>query len=327
MKPSCCVKRSLKLKNPTTIQSNKTPINMLQVQKTQNQAALLETIDFVKIPSGSFLMGTDSPEGFPNDGEGPARQVELTGFRMSRYPITNMQFAQFIEATGYITEAEHFGWSYVFSSFVSEDTKAKHCIGAPQTTPWWLAIEGAYWAKPEGPDSHYSDRENHPVVHVSWNDAIAFCQWIGARLPTEAEWEYAARGGLVQKRYPWGDELTPNKVHQCNIWQGKFPIKNHGLDGFIGTAPVHSYAPNGYGLYQMSGNVWEWCADSFDPKYHTISSSRNPLLTRETGLRSMRGGSYLCHRDYCNRYRVAARNSNTPDSTSGHCGFRVVITE
>lgn len=282
-------------------------------------------IEWVSLPGGKFQMGTNDAEGFPNDGEGPVREVELAPYRISAHTVTNAQFQAFTEATGYVTEAEKFGWSYVFHQLVSEESSGKQA-GAAQGTPWWLAIEGADWRRPEGPDSSMKERMDHPVVHISWHDAAAFCEWSGTRLPTEAEWEYAARGGLQGKRYPWGDLLHPDGKHMCNIWQGKFPVKNHGSDGYVSTAPVNAFEPNGYGLYNMSGNVWEWCADWFSPGYHRQTENVNPMYTTETGRRSMRGGSYLCHRSYCNRYRVAARNSNTPDSSSGHCGFRVVMS-
>ncbi len=278
---------------------------------------------FIYIEGGRFLMGTDTKEGFPADGEGPVREVELDGFYISPYTVTNQEFKQFVDETGYVTEAERFGWSFVFHLLASEEMKAK-VTKVPVEVPWWLPIEGACWKTPEGPDSNIDDRMNHPVVHVSWNDAEAYCKWSGTRLPTEAEWEYAARGGLEQKTYPWGDLLKPGKEYLCNIWQGKFPDVNHASDGYIGTAPVDAYQPNGYGLYNVAGNVWEWCADWFSPRYHTVTSNRNPKYTTPTGRRSMRGGSFLCHRSYCNRYRVAARSSNTPDSSSSNCGFRVV---
>ncbi|MBD2867227.1 formylglycine-generating enzyme family protein [Paenibacillus sp. IB182493] len=276
----------------------------------------------VALPGGKFEMGTNSPEGFPADGEGPARMVTIAPFRISPHAVTNREFREFVDATGYVTEAERFGWSYVFHLLASEATRQK-VENVPQQVPWWLVVEGAYWARPEGPDSGIEDRLDHPVVHVSWQDAEAFCRWSGTRLPTEAEWEYAARGGLSRKTYPWGDLLKPDGKHMCNIWQGKFPVKNNASDGYVGTAPVDAYEPNGYGLYNMSGNVWEWCADWFSPGYHRQTPADNPRFGQPTGRRSMRGGSYLCHRSYCNRYRLAARSSNTPDSSTGNCGFRV----
>lgn len=282
-----------------------------------------ELSDMMLIPAATFLMGTDDKEGFPADGEGPVRNVTLSTFLIDVTAVTNKQFATFIKETNYVTDAERFGWSYVFHSFVSMETGEKVTQVATQT-PWWWVVEGADWCHPEGPDSHVDERLDHPAIHISWHDADAYCRWAGKRLPTEAEWEYAARGGLIQKRYPWGDELKPGGEHRCNIWQGKFPDKNHASDGFAGTAPVRSYQPNGYGLYNMSGNVWEWCEDWFTKAYHLSSESVNPRGLVSGVARSMRGGSYLCHKSYCNRYRVAARSKNTPDSSAGNIGFRCV---
>ncbi|GAA5154199.1 formylglycine-generating enzyme family protein [Amycolatopsis dongchuanensis] len=259
----------------------------------------------ISLPGGTFRMGTEDEDGFPEDHEGPVREVTVGPFAIDAYAVTNARFAEFVDATGYRTEAERFGWTYVFAKFVPAHLRK----GAPrpEQTPWWCGVAGAYWRAPEGPGSDVEDRWDHPVVHVSWNDATAYCAWAGRRLPTEVEWEYAARGGLDQARYPWGDELTPDGEHRCNIWQGRFPVHNTEEDGFAGTAPVDAFQPNGFGLYNVSGNVWEWCADWFDPA---------------RANRAMRGGSYLCHDSYCNRYRVAARTANTPDSSSGNLGFR-----
>ncbi|WP_329123416.1 formylglycine-generating enzyme family protein [Streptomyces sp. NBC_01353] len=259
------------------------------------------------LPGGRFLMGTVDPEGFPADAEGPVREVAVEPFRIAVTTVTNAQFATFVKATGHVTEAERFGFSFAFGAFLADPVAD---ISPPvAAVPWWRAVAGASWRHPEGPGSHVTDRQNHPVVHVSWNDAQAYCAWSGTRLPTEAEWEYAARGGLEQRRYPWGDELTPGGRHMCNIWQGEFPDLNTAADGYVGTATVKSFRPNGFGLYNTVGNVWEWCADWFTPG--------------EESSRAMRGGSYLCHDSYCNRYRVAARSSNTPDSSTGNIGFRV----
>ncbi|REK65640.1 MAG: serine/threonine protein phosphatase [Cohnella sp.] len=275
----------------------------------------------IYLAGGEFLMGTDDREGFPSDGEGPVRAVRLDPFYIDACAVSNAEFQQFVEETGYRTDAERFGWSFVFHLFVSPET-ARTVTRTPVQTPWWFVVEGASWKHPEGPDSDIADRLDHPVTHVSWNDAVAYCKWAGKRLPTEAEWEYAARGGLVQKRYPWGDELKPNGEHRCNIWQGKFPYKNNMSDGYAGTAPVKSFKPNGYGLYNVSGNVWEWCSDWFSPTYHINGPRVNPKGPPQGSSKVLRGGSYLCHKSYCNRYRVAARSHNTPDSSTGNIGFR-----
>ncbi|MFC3767526.1 formylglycine-generating enzyme family protein [Paenibacillus sp. GCM10012303] len=275
----------------------------------------------ILLPGGVFWMGNTGKDGFPADGEGPVREVSLDPFYIDACTVTNRQFAEFAEATGYRTEAEKFGWSYVFEMFVTPRL-APHLMGRVQGTPWWFAVKGAYWFQPEGPGSAISDRMDHPVIHVTWNDAAAYSSWAGKRLPTEAEWEYAARGGLDRNTYPWGNELTPDGKHMCNIWQGTFPEKNTARDGYVGTAPAKSFEPNGYGLYNVSGNVWEWVSDWFSPSYYKEGPADNPQGPAKGDRRSMRGGSYLCHKSYCNRYRVAARNANTPDSSSGNIGFR-----
>lgn len=260
----------------------------------------------VRIPAGEFLMGTNSGVAYPIDGEGPERVVRLEEFWIDTMAVSNAAFAEFVDATGYVTEAEHIGWSFVPEVLAQLNPHA-NVLGRSAETPWWLGIERASWHQPEGEGSSIESRSDHPVVHVSWNDASAFAKWAGKRLPTEAEWEKAARGGLKRSLYPWGDELTPDGEHRCNIWQGNFPEYNSAEDGFLGTAPVSAFAPNGYGLYNVSGNVWEWCSDSWS---HTAAT------------KVIRGGSFMCHDSYCNRYRLSARTANTPDSSASHMGFR-----
>lgn len=276
----------------------------------------------VAIPAGDFLMGDAFSEGYPSDGETPVHAVRLDGFGIDTTTVTNRMFAAFTEATGYRTEAEQYGSSAVFHLLVQ--APEEDVLGPAAGARWWLNVRGADWAHPAGAHSSWEDIPDHPAVHVSWNDATAYCAWAGRRLPTEAEWEYAARGGLAGKRYAWGDDLTPGGEHRCNIWQGTFPTINTAEDGYVGTAPVRSFPPNGYGLYEVAGNVWEWCNDWFLPKYYRNSPRQNPHGPTIGAGRVMRGGSYLCHDSYCNRYRVAARTHNTPDSSSGNCGFRTV---
>lgn len=275
----------------------------------------------ISLAGGRFLMGTDYPFGFPADGEGPVREVELSPFQIDAQPVTNAQFAAFIAATGYITEAERFGWSFVFWMHIPEERFEELVADTAAPAPWWCQVYGAFWKHPEGPGSTILGREDHPVVHVSWNDAQAYAHWAGKRLPTEAEWEFAARGGLVQKLYPWGDELTPEGKHMCNIWQGEFPRVDTCEDGFSGTCPVDAFPPNDYGLYSVAGNVWEWCSDWFAAE-HPGGEERDPRGPVDGQAKVMKGGSFLCHASYCNRYRVAARTSNTPDSSTSNIGFR-----
>ena len=265
----------------------------------------------VDLPGGTFAMGSEDPEANPLDLEGPVRPVEVAPFAIGRTSVTNDEYAAFVDTTGWVTESEGLGWSFVFAGFLPGPLR-KVSPRVPGT-PWWCGVDGATWRSPEGPGSDLAGRGDHPVVHVSFHDAAAYAAWAGARLPTEAEWEYAARGGLERARYPWGDELTPGGEHHCNIWQGTFPTRNTGDDGYRGTSPVTAFAPNGHGLHDMAGNVWEWVDEVWD-------------RPGAPGQRVMRGGSYLCHASYCDRYRVGARTSNTPDSASGNQGFRIAAS-
>lgn len=270
-------------------------------------------------------MGSDDADTFPADGEGPVREVEVSAFAIDPCAVTNDEFAEFVDATGHVSEAERFGWSYVFVDLVHPDAATSVIDGTVPGATWWRGVRQADWRAPEGPGSTIDGRGNHPVVHVSWNDAAAFAAWAGKRLPTEAEWEYAARGGLDHARFPWGDELQPDGEHRCNIWQGTFPTTNTLEDGYFSTAPVDAFSPNAFGLHNTSGNVWEWCADRFSADWHRAdnpATRQDPVGPTRGNARVLRGGSYLCHDSYCNRYRVSARTGNTPDSTTGHTGFR-----
>lgn len=310
---SCCIPKK-KRGNPRGIGTNH------RFEKVEKCSPSIKNM--VYLEGEVFLMGTNDSVGFFEDREGPVKNVRVESFYIDQYAVTNAQFSEFIMATDYKTDAEKFGWSFVFYQFLSKENLSNIQQNVDET-PWWTVVNGAYWRQPEGPDSSLEGRWDHPVVHVSWNDAMAYCKWSGKRLPNEMEWEFAARGGLVQKKYPWGDELTPDGEHKCNIWQGTFPYENTIEDGYVGTAPVDSFDSNGYGLYNMSGNVWEWCLNDFD-KSITKSGNRD-VEVNATSFKSMRGGSYLCHDSYCNRYRVAARSSNTPDSSSGNVGFRCIL--
>ena len=268
---------------------------------------------------GEFMMGADDHLGYEADGEGPARRVRIAPFAIDQLAVSNRDFARFVAETRHVTAAERDGWSFVFAGLLPEDFPPTRAVA---DALWWRQVYGACWREPEGPGSDIADRLDHPVVHVSWQDANQFATWAGKRLPTEAEWEYAARGGLDSRVYPWGDDLTPDGEHRCITWQGSFPSENVRDDGFYGTAPVNAFAPNGFGLHNMVGNTWEWCADWFSPTFHADAAPFSPEGPPFGTHRVMRGGSYLCHESYCFRYRVAARSSSTPDSTTGNLGFR-----
>jgi formylglycine-generating enzyme required for sulfatase activity len=303
----------------------------------------------VWVPGGTFVMGND--EGAPD--ESPAHEVTLDGFWMDAREVTNRQFAAFVEATGYVTTSEK---APELRSIKPDSPLAKVEILDEFNKPgsicavkgfkpedfdpargaysWWEYVPGADWRHPEGPDSSIEDRMDHPVVHVSWLDAKAYCDWAGKRLPTEAEWEYAARGGRGGETYPWGQKRNPDGKWLHNIWQGDFPMENKGEDGFEKTAPVGSFPANAYGLFDMSGNVWEWCADYYRPDYYARSRRRNPTGPRssfdpqEPGIvkRVQRGGSFMCSDSYCVGYRNAARMKGEEDTGAFHTGFRCVLT-
>lgn len=252
------------------------------------------------IQGTSFRMGTNN--GMPY--EAPAHEVEIDSFWIDEAEVTVAQYEQFVEETGYVTEAERFGNSGVF------DLESKS----------WTMRENADWRHPDGPGS--KARPDEPVTQVSWNDAIAFAKWAGKRLPTEAEWELAARGGLPGKEYAWGDELRPNGKPVANWWQGVFPARNVVEDGFFGLAPVKNFAPNGFGLYDVAGNVWEWCADWYNEDYYKTSPRNNPKGPAGGSERVMRGGSFLCAENFCSNYRVAGRSHSSPETGLNNVGFR-----
>ncbi|MGP9839055.1 formylglycine-generating enzyme family protein [Arthrobacter sp. 179] len=280
-------------------------------------------LDTVELTGGTFSMGDAFDEGYPHDGELPVHDVSLSPYSIDATTVTNTEFNRFVQATGFRTESEEYGYSAVFHLLVDADER--DILGRSSDVPWWITVRGSDWAHPHGPRSSWRQEPHSPVVQVSWNDAVAYCRWAGRSLPTEAQWEHAARGGLESRRYAWGDELlAADGGHRCNIWQGRFPVQNTLEDGYLGPAPTGTFAPNGFGLYEMAGNVWEWCADWFDPGYYRNSPRQDPAGPPAGPGRVMRGGSFLCHDSYCNRYRVSARSANTPDSASSNLGFRTV---
>jgi sulfatase modifying factor 1 len=275
----------------------------------------------VRLAGGSFRYGGDDAEAYADDGEGPVRAVSLLPFWIDIHAVTNADFMAFIAATRYRTDAERLGWSYVFQGLLSAQDRAsvrERLAGMP----WWLVVAGTSWRHPRGPSSRLRALMDHPVVHVSWHDAMAYAQWAGKRLPSEAEWEYAARGGAAT-RFPWGDDLLQDGRHRCNVFQGSFPDRDSGEDGWRGTCPAAQFEANGYGLYNVCGNVWEWCFDSWQVD-RTPLGERDPIARDGHDRRVVRGGSYLCNRSYCSRYRLSARTFNTADTSLGHTGFRCV---
>ncbi|WP_368188526.1 formylglycine-generating enzyme family protein [Aestuariibius sp. HNIBRBA575] len=278
------------------------------------------SFDIIWFDGGKSHIGTNQPE-IKTDGESPARKVTLASFGLGSTTVTYADFAEFIAATQYVTDAETYGWSFVFRGLMDTPT-AQQAPGLP----WWNTINGATWRRPLGPDSDGQCWPDHPVVHVSWNDARAYADWLGGRLPTEAEWEHAARSGAEPKRYPWGDdEPSDTNAGHCNIWQGKFPDHNTQADGFYGTAPAQSFPPNAAGLYNLSGNVWEWCDDPFKIRSVSPKAKKRNQLAKKDNERVLKGGSFLCHASTCWRYRIAARSGRQADNGASNCGFRVAF--
>ncbi len=301
-----------------------------------------------KIPAGVFSMGSHDPQGRAD--EYPLHQVQVDAFWMDETEVTNAQFAEFVQATGYLTTAEKpIDWLEISKQLPAGTPKPADSLLAPSSlvfvptlgpvnlndySQWWEFKKGADWKHPEGPNSSIKGKENYPVVHVSWDDAAAYARWVGKRLPTEAEWEWASRGGLKDKIYPWGNESIDQKPYKANSFQGKFPYLDEALDGFKTTsAPVKSFPANGFGLYDMAGNVWEWCSDWYRNDYYKKSLKLNPKGPKdsydpdepEVFKRVMRGGSFLCNDGYCSSYRSSARMKSSPDSGLQHTGFRCVV--
>jgi formylglycine-generating enzyme required for sulfatase activity len=296
----------------------------------------------VWIASGEFWMGSDDPRFLDAQ---PVHRVAMDGFWIDETEVTNEQFAMFVEATGYVTIAERVPRAEEFPGAPPENLVAGSVVFAPPGNAvelndhyqWWTYIAGANWRHPDGPGSTIDDRKNHPVVHIAWDDAMAYAAWAGKRLPTEAEWEFAARGGLDRQPFGWGGEFQPGGKFMCNSFQGHFPEKNTAEDGFSSTAPVKSFPPNAYGLYDMAGNVWEWCSDWYRPdtfarrlmESEIAANPRGPNTTfdpSEPGVakRVMKGGSYLCTDQYCTRYMPGGRGKGEPSTGTNHLGFRCV---
>ena len=316
--------------------------------KDISDALRKQTEGMAWIPGGVRVMGSDT--GIPD--ETPPHPVALDGFWMDINEVTNRQFKEFVEATGYITLPERKpelrsiqkGSGLEDIEILEEFNKPGSICSRPLKSfadidrekgaySWWQYIPGADWRHPEGPDSNIDDRMDHPVVHVSWIDAKEYCKWRGATLPTEAQWEYAARAGEDGNFYPWGNERTPDGNWKQNIWQGTFPIKDTAQDGFDSTSPVRSFEANAFGLFDMSGNVWEWCDDYYQPDYYSVSPFHNPpgpetsFDPQEPGIvkRVQRGGSFMCSDEYCVGYRVSARMKGEEDTGAFHTGFRCVV--
>jgi formylglycine-generating enzyme required for sulfatase activity len=302
----------------------------------------------VQIPGGTFRMGSD--QHYPE--EAPVHRVTVDGFRIDRTPVTNREFRRFVEATGHVTVAERKPDPEDYPGALPHMLKAGSLVFNPPNHPvdlrdwsqWWAFFFGATWRRPFGPKSSIKGLDDHPVVHVAYQDAQAYAAWAGKSLPTEAEWEYAARGGLDQAEFAWGDEFTPGGRQMANTWQGAFPFQNTRQDGYERTSPVTAFSPNGYGLYDMIGNVWEWTTDFYAPKHAADAPKAccipaNPRGGHEDGSydpsqpririprKVLKGGSHLCAPSYCRRYRPAARHAQPTDTSTSHIGFRCIVRE
>ena len=337
---SCC----------SNLPSRFSPASNIRLDSLVNSEADLSGMVLIK--GGHFWMGGDSIWG--RSDEFPSHQVEVSAFYMDVHEVTNKQFKAFIDATGYITTAEKKpDWEelkkqvptgtpkpgdemLVAASLVF--TSPNHPVSFDNPTIWWKWVAGANWKHREGPTSILEGKDDYPVVHVSWEDAMAYCQWVGKRLPTEAEWEFAARGGQKSAIYPWGTELITKGKSKANAWDGKFPNKNTALDGYVGAAPVRQFAPNPYGLYDMAGNVWEWVSDWYTADYYQECGNKGLVVSPQGPAKSfdpdepysqkkvVRGGSFLCNDDYCSGFRIGARMKTSWDTGLNHTGFRCAVS-
>lgn len=284
----------------------------LCIKITQNKIRADSLSKMTCFNDTKFLIGTNKPI-FKSDGEAPQREISLKAFCIDQTEVSNQQFYQFVQETNYKTEAEKFQNSFCLINTLSKNVRDSIKQTVSQV-PWWVMVTNATWYRPEGDDSSIETRQNHPVVHISWNDANNYCSFFGKRLPTEAEWEYACRGGLENRLYPWGNNPTPGQKHKMNIWQGYFPYENLALDGFEYTAPVDQFNQNKFNMKNIVGNVWEWVSD-----WWSLNHSQKELNGSE---KVKKGGSFMCTASFCHRYRCAARSKNTPDTTAANVGFR-----
>ena len=325
---ACCSPERNEATPPTTgdaaaVAETETATATATSGSTERRAAGADDLGVLHLDGGTFSMGDDSQQAYPGDGESPARPVQVSPLAIGETLVTNAQFAEFVAASSHVTDAERFGWSFVFGGLLPDDFPDTRAVAA---APWWRQVYEADWRRPEGPHSDIADRADHPAVHVSWNDAVAYTRWAGARLPTEAEWEYAARAGTTST-YPWGDDLEPDGRPMANVWQGSFPDDNTLDDGWMATNPVTAFPTNDFGLRDAIGNVWEWTTDWFSTDRWAAEDGAGPIVdptgAAEGTHHVMKGGSYLCHASYCRRYRPAARLANAPDSSAGNIGFRI----